>query len=119
MLAGILALGSAASVCAKEPYQTRYQVSQEEREDYAVLTEDLGEYTVREGDSLWRICEKLMGDGEAYRLLAGQNADIVKNPDLIYPDMHLQINRNVYVKKRTGVNGIKTPQYRQIGRAHV
>ncbi len=112
MLAGILALGSAASVCAKEPYQTRYQVSQEEREDYAVLTEDLGEYTVREGDSLWRICEKLMGDGEAYRLLAGQNADIVKNPDLIYPDMHLQINRNVYVKKRTGVNGIKTPQYR-------
>lgn len=112
MLAGILAFGSAAAVCAKEPYQTRYQVSQEESGDYTVLTEDLGEYTVREGDSLWRICEELLGDGGAYPLLAKQNADVIKNPDLIYPDMHLRINRNVYVKKRAGVNGIKTPEYR-------
>lgn len=112
LFAGALALTGTMAVHAKETYQTRGQVSQEERADYTVLTENLGDYVVQEGDSLWRISEELLGDGRDYLLLAEQNADVIKNPDLIYPGMHLKIRRNAYVKKRTGTNGIKTPEYR-------
>lgn len=112
VFAGLLALGSTMAVYAKETYQTRYDVPPQVQDIYTVLVEDLGEYEVCEGDSLWSISEKFLGNGSNYAQLARQNADVIKNPDLIYPDMRLQIKRNVYVKKRTGVNGIKTPQYR-------
>ena len=44
--------------------------------------------------------------------LARQNAALIADPDLIYPQMRLQVARTVYVKKRTGDNGIETPEYR-------
>lgn len=104
--------GNPVTVCAEEAYRMRYDVPPRERENYTVLTEELGEYEVCEGDSLWRISEKLLGDGAQYTQLVRQNTDVVENPDLIYPKMCLQVARDVYVKKRTGVNGIKTPEYR-------
>lgn len=109
---GMLLLGNPVAVRAQETYQVQYNVPEERRDDYTVVVEDLGEYEVCEGDSLWSISEKLLGDSDYYLELAAQNADVVTNPDLIYPQMHLQIKRNVYVKKRTGTNGIKTPEYR-------
>ena len=112
VFAGILVLGNAVTVYAKETYQTRYDVPQKEQENYSVLVEDLDEYEVCEGDCLWNISEKLLGNGNHYMQLVRQNADVIQNPDLIYPGMRLQMKRNVYVKKRTGVNGIKTPEYR-------
>lgn len=107
-----LVLGSIAAVHAKETYQTRYTVPPFEQGNYTTLVEDLGEYTVCEGDSLWSISEKFLGKGSSYPQLVRENADVIDNPDLIYPDMSLQIKRNVYVKKRTGENGIRTPEYR-------
>lgn len=112
ILAGLVLLGNPVQVSAGENYQTRYDVPPEERDDYKVVTESLGEYEVCKGDSLWRISEKLLGDGGQYPQLVRQNADVITNPDVIYPQMHLQVSRNVYVRKRTGTNGIKTPEYR-------
>lgn len=112
ILVGSMMPTDMVSVQADEIYKTRYDVPPEKRDNYTIITEDLGEYEVCEGDSLWSISEMLLGDGHDYLQLAEQNADIITDPDLIYPKMHLQVRRNVYVKKRLGVNGIKTPEYR-------
>ena len=40
-------------------------------------------YTVKKGDSLWKICRTYLGDGEKYRSIAELNG--IKNPNLIYP----------------------------------
>lgn len=114
ILAGLVVLSKPAAARAYEDssYQTRYDVPAEEQDNYTVVAQDLGEYEVCEGDSLWSISEKLLGSSDYYLQLAEQNADVIVNPDLIYPQMHLQIRQNVYVRKRTGTNGMKTPEYR-------
>jgi hypothetical protein len=48
-------------------------------------------YTVKVGDCLYRIAEKYYNDGEKWRLIYNANSDIIKNPDLIYPDMTFSI----------------------------
>lgn len=106
-----LLLVNTGEVQAKENYTTCFDVPAGEQEDYTVLTEYLDEYEVCEGDCLWSISEKFLGNGGSYMQIVKQNSDVVKNPDLIYPGLRLQIGRNVYVKKRTGVNGIKTQEY--------
>jgi len=112
-LAGLLIIGSSVAVqAAGASYQTHYDVPPKERENYTVLVEDLGEYEVCEGDCLWSISEKLLGNGSDYMHLVEQNSDVIQNPDLIYPGMRLQIRQTIYVKKRTDSNGIKTPHYR-------
>ena len=112
MFAVILVLGSSLTVYAEESYQPRYQILQEDLENYTMLVEELGEYKVCEGDSLWNISEKFLGSGEAYEQLVDANSEVITNPDLIYPNMSLVLKRNVYVKKRTGSNGIKMEAYR-------
>ncbi len=113
-LIGLLVLSNPIVVQAYEDssYKTRYDIPTEEQDDYTVITQSLGEYEVCEGDNLWNISERLLGNSDYYLQIAEQNADVIADPDLIYPQMHLQIKRNVYVKKRTGINGIKTPEYR-------
>ena len=98
-------------VYASEDKLVQYDIAYGEQEQYCVLTEDIGTYEVCAGDSLWGISEKLLGNGENYTQLAIQNTDRITNPNLIYPNMQLQVKRNVYVKRRIGVNGIKTPEY--------
>lgn len=39
-------------------------------------------YTVQKGDSLWRICQKYLGDGNRYKEIARLNN--ISNPNLIY-----------------------------------
>jgi hypothetical protein len=41
------------------------------------------EYTVVEGDCLWSIAKRLLGDGSRYQEIADLNG--IKNPNLIYP----------------------------------
>lgn len=112
ILAVLLASGSPKTVQAREPYEVLYEAPDASADGYTVLTEDLGGYEVSEGDSLWSISEALLGDGDAYVHLARCNADVVEDPDLIYPGMRLRLERNVYVTERTGENGIRTPEYR-------
>lgn len=40
---------------------------------------------VEPGDNLWRITVRLVGDGSRYPEIAEANADVIRNPDLIYP----------------------------------
>lgn len=42
-------------------------------------------YTVKSGDSLWKISEKFYGDGNQWRRIYEANGDEIKNPDLIHP----------------------------------
>ena len=48
-------------------------------------------YTVATGDCLWNIAAKLLGDGSRYTEIASLNADIIKNPNLIYPGQVLKL----------------------------
>ena len=50
-----------------------------------------GTYTVKKGDSLWKIAKQFYGNGADYTKIAGSNTDTVKNPNLIYPGQVLMI----------------------------
>ena len=48
-------------------------------------------YVVQPGDSLTRIAEKMLGDGEKWRVIRDLNRGIIRDPDLIYPGQVLKI----------------------------
>jgi nucleoid-associated protein YgaU len=55
------------------------------------------QYTVVKGDYLWRISKKqdIYGDPYQWMRIYSYNRDMIKNPDLIYPDWNLKIQREV------------------------
>jgi nucleoid-associated protein YgaU len=48
-------------------------------------------YTVKSGDSLWKIAQNLYGDGNKYNQIFEANKEVIKNPDLIFPGQVLRI----------------------------
>jgi len=48
-------------------------------------------YTVKSGDSLWKIAEAHYGDGSKYQAIFEANRDILDNPDLIKPGQELKL----------------------------
>ena len=48
-------------------------------------------YTVKRGDTLWRIAQKLLGKGGRYMEIFNLNKDKIKNPNLIYPGQVLTL----------------------------
>lgn len=48
-------------------------------------------YTVVEGDTLWSIAERELGDAHRWPELWSANADQIENPDLIFPGQTLTI----------------------------
>lgn len=48
-------------------------------------------YTVKSGDCLWRIAQRLLGKGSRYTEIYNLNRDKIKNPNLIYPGQKLTI----------------------------
>jgi len=48
-------------------------------------------YTVKKGDSLWRIAGKVYGNPLKWPLIYRANKDKIKNPNLIYPNQVLTI----------------------------
>lgn len=48
-------------------------------------------YTVKSGDSLWKIAQSCLGKGGRYMEIANLNKDKVKNPNLIYPGQVLTL----------------------------
>jgi nucleoid-associated protein YgaU len=49
------------------------------------------EYIVREGDNLWRIAAKQLGDGSRYTEISKVNADILEDQNTLVVGMHLRI----------------------------
>lgn len=41
---------------------------------------------IQRGNNLWRIAEQHYGEGIRYSVIFGANADLIRDPDLIYPD---------------------------------
>jgi nucleoid-associated protein YgaU len=50
-----------------------------------------GRYTVKKGDTLSKIAERVLGKANRYREIFESNKDILKNPDLIHPGQVLVI----------------------------
>ncbi len=48
-------------------------------------------YTVKSGDSLWAISERLYGNGNEWNRIYEANRDTIKDPDLIQPGWVLNI----------------------------
>lgn len=48
-------------------------------------------YTVKNGDTLWSIAKKYLGNGAKYKEIYNLNKDKIKNPNLIYPGQILEI----------------------------
>lgn len=46
-------------------------------------------YTVKKGDTLWKICKGQLGDGSKYREIAKLNG--ISNPNLIYPGQVIKL----------------------------
>jgi nucleoid-associated protein YgaU len=56
-------------------------------------------YTVMGGDSLWKISERMYGNGNEWRKIYEANKDRIKDPDVIQPGWVLNI------PSKTGVKG--------------
>jgi len=54
----------------------------------AVVT-DLQSITVQRGDSLWRISQRLLGNGQRYTQIYAANQTQIRNPSLIFPNQIL------------------------------
>lgn len=53
--------------------------------------QNVQEYIVKKGDTLWHIARTYLGNGRRYVEIFEKNRDIIKDPNLIYPGMHLVI----------------------------
>ena len=52
---------------------------------------DTRTYTVKSGDSLWKIAEEMYGNGSKYPAIFEANKDIMDDPDKIFPGQELKI----------------------------
>jgi len=48
-------------------------------------------HTVKKGDCLWNIAKKYYGKGSDWKKIYNANKDLIKNPNLIYPNQKLVI----------------------------
>ena len=48
-------------------------------------------YVVKKGDCLWKIAERLYQDPYQWRNIYKKNSNIIKNPNLIFPDQSIDI----------------------------
>jgi chemotaxis signal transduction protein len=56
-------------------------------------------YTVQKGDTLWHISKRFTGDPHNYPFVAEDNA--IGNPDLIFPDQHIRLQRKNREEERS------------------
>ncbi|MBT3146438.1 peptidoglycan-binding protein LysM [Neptunomonas phycophila] len=48
-------------------------------------------YTIQSGDSLWKIAQQHLGNGNLYTKIFEENKEVIKDPDLIYPGQKIRI----------------------------
>lgn len=62
-----------------------------DEKDRSKLKSFLGDYVVREGDSLWKIAETFYKNGGHYVEIYNVNQDILKDPNKIFPGQRLRV----------------------------
>lgn len=94
----------AETAFAEDKYPIVYGDVPDGGEICATLITEEEDYTVEPGESLWKIAEKLWGDGNGYVELADDNKDLISDPDIIYPGMTLKVLRkgNIITKETRG-----------------
>lgn len=59
-------------------------------------------YEVQKGDCLWKIAERLLGDGAAYMDIVAWNRELIRDPNLIFPGVELRIAANTGAGEKNG-----------------
>lgn len=107
--------GSTGKICvlaAAEEYPLLYEEVSESDDPVVVLLTDEEDYTVLPGESLWKIAEKLWGDGNGYEELAELNKDQIEDPDLIFPGMSLKVSKaGTIIRKEAKYGGAQMGNY--------
>lgn len=57
----------------------------------ATPDESVTYYEIQKGDSLWKVAEKVYGNGGKYTKIFEANKEVIKDPDLIYPGQKIRI----------------------------
>lgn len=52
-------------------------------------------YTIESGDSLWKIAERVYGNGAKYQQIVEANREVIKDADLIFPGQKIRIPSDV------------------------
>ena len=83
------------SVTAKEETPPAEAAVEKKEEAKPKTTTEIAKHTVKSGDSLWRIAQQLLGDGNRYREIIeankGKYPSLEKNPDLIHAGWVLEV----------------------------
>jgi nucleoid-associated protein YgaU len=48
-------------------------------------------YTIQEGDTLWKIAQETLGDGNKYEKIVEANLEVIQDADKIYPGQTIRI----------------------------
>ncbi len=48
-------------------------------------------YEIKKGDTLWKIAEKVYGNGAEYKRIFEENREVIKDPDLIFPGQKIRV----------------------------
>jgi len=84
----------AAPISAPETDAVTPKPQMAERDESATESEPAPEsntYTVKSGDTLWKISESHYGDGSKYMKIFEANTDLLDSPDQIFPGQELSI----------------------------
>lgn len=63
--------------------------------DGSTLGSDDQFYTIEKGDTLWKIAEKIYGDGAKYQKIFEVNREVIKDADKIFPGQKIRIPKNI------------------------
>lgn len=94
------------SVQAKGNFDLSYE--KPEGEYYMLSPMQEERYEVKAGDSLWKIAERLWGDGKRYVELYEANREEITDPDLIWPGQILRTGRPLYLERQDGPMGFQS-----------
>jgi nucleoid-associated protein YgaU len=67
------------------------EMAEKDTSEPAEAEPDAQTYTVQSGDTLWKISEQVYGNGSKYMKIFQANADLLENPDRIFPGQKLVI----------------------------
>jgi nucleoid-associated protein YgaU len=89
---GITRVEDRMSLAPAEPVEATPEVAAADEDTQpAVLAEGGKTYTVKSGDTLWKISEEIYGNGSKYMKIFEANTDLLEHPDRIFPGQELKI----------------------------